>query len=214
MSSRVVIVDYGMGNLLSVCRAFEHCGAEPVLSNTANQIEAAERLVLPGVGAFRDGMASLRERGLAGPLRSYCSSGRPFLGICLGMQMMMDSSEEFGHHEGLGLIRGTVIEIPRLSHGHARKTPHIGWNALRPGPAGASWERTILEGLVPGEASAYFVHSYAARPADPQDVIAECVYDGYEIAAVVQRDGICGCQFHPEKSGATGLGVIRRFCKV
>jgi glutamine amidotransferase len=206
------IVDYGMGNLLSVCRAIEHCGAIPRLTSSPADIEGAERLILPGVGAFEDGMNGLRERQLVEPVRAYCASGRPFLGICLGMQMMMETSEEFGHHSGLGLIAGTVVEIPRVSDGATRKIPHIGWNTLR--MTGVPWEGTILTGLAPGAAAVYFVHSYAVRPADSTHVLAECSYDGHPIVAALRNDMMYGCQFHPEKSGQAGLQIIRQYCQL
>lgn len=209
MKPVATVVDYGMGNLLSVCRAIERCGATPRLPRSPSDIADAERLILPGVGAFKDGMDGLRERRLVELVRAFCASGRPFLGICLGMQMMMEASEEFGRHAGLGLIPGTVVEIPRVSNGAQRKIPHIGWNALR--PTGVPWEGTLLSGLTPGTASVYFVHSYAVKPADPSCVLADCLYDGCRIPAAVQAGPLHGCQFHPEKSGETGLAIIRNF---
>lgn len=211
MKPAITVIDYGIGNLLSVCRAIEHCGAEAVLSGSAATINSAERLILPGVGAFRDGMLGLQERGLIEPIRKYCASDRPFLGICLGMQMMMGSSEEFGLHEGLGLVPGTVTAIPGDSAGISRKIPHIGWSTLRTA-TGGDWTSTILDGLEPGVDSAYFVHSYAAAPENPAHSLAECLYDGHRIAAVIRSGNRHGCQFHPEKSGETGLAIIRNFC--
>lgn len=209
MKPMVTIVDYGMGNLLSVCRAIEHCGALPRLTDSPADIADAERLVLPGVGAFKDGMNGLHERRLVEPVRAYCASGRPFLGICLGMQMMMETSEEFGRHAGLGLIPGSVVEIPCESDGATRKIPHIGWNTLR--ATGVPWDRSILAGLAPGTAAVYFVHSYAVSPLDRSSVLADCLYDGCRIPAAVQAGALHGCQFHPEKSGDTGLAIIRNF---
>lgn len=213
MKPAVTVIDYGIGNLLSVCRALEHCGAEPILSSSATAITSAERLILPGVGAFKDGMLGLQERGLIEPIRQYCATDRPFLGICLGMQMMMGSSEEFGHHEGLGLVPGTVTAIPGISAGVSRKIPHIGWNTLRKA-TGGHWTSTILDGLEPGIDSAYFVHSYAAIPDNPAHCLAQCLYDGHHIAAVIRLGNRYGCQFHPEKSGETGLTIIRNFCSL
>lgn len=213
MKPVVTVIDYGIGNLLSVCRAIEHCGAEAVLSSSASAIASAERLILPGVGAFHDGMLGLQERGLVEPIRQYCAANRPFLGICLGMQMMMGSSEEFGYHEGLNLVPGTVTAIPGVSAGVRRKIPHIGWSALRTA-AGGNWTSTILDGLEPGIDSAYFVHSYAVKPDNSAHCIAECLYDGHHIAAVIRSGNRHGCQFHPEKSGETGLAIIRNFCRL
>ncbi len=214
MKSSVTIVDYGIGNLFSVCRALEHCGATPILTSSAAEIEAADRLILPGVGAFKDGMRGLYELKLADPIRKYCTGGRPFLGICLGMQMMMENSEEFGHHEGLGVVPGIVTAIPRESAGVTRKVPHIGWNALRQCHSPTNWEQTILAGLAPGTDAAYFVHSYSVEPAKPSHRLAECSHDDYPITAVLRDGHLYGCQFHPEKSGKTGLTIIRNFCRL
>lgn len=210
--SRLVVVDYGVGNLLSVCRALSRCGAEPTLTDAPGDVDAADRLVLPGVGAFGDAMAALRERRLLEPLARWAERERPFLGICLGMQLMLDSSTEFGRHAGLGLVPGLVDRVPSQgADGTPHKVPHIGWSALEP-VEGSSWEGTILAGLAPGE-SAYFVHSYAAAPADPRHRLADCRYDGLALAAVVRRGALYGCQFHPEKSGPVGLRILRNFCE-
>lgn len=214
MKPRITVVDYGLGNLLSVSRALEHCGAVVTLSSAPPDVLEAERLVLPGVGAFKNGMHELNRRGLTNAIRSYAAGGRPFLGICLGMQMMLETSEEFGIHQGLGLIRGKVIAIPRTSDGLARKTPHIGWSTLRPGPVAQAWSRSILEGLKPEHSSAYFVHSYSAQPADPAQILAQCVYDGWTVTAAVSQGATTGCQFHPEKSGETGLMILSNFCRL
>jgi len=210
----VTIIDYGIGNLLSVSRAFTHCGAEPVLTGTPEGVLAAERLVLPGVGAFADGMAGLRERGLVEAVRQYAATGKPFLGICLGMQMMLDTGEEFGSHEGLGLIPGRVVPIPpTAADGSPHKIPHIGWNRLElPSPATA-WSGTVLDGIAPG-AAAYFVHSFTAVPADPAHRLADCRYHGRLIAAAVRSGALYGCQFHPEKSGEVGLAIVRNFIRL
>jgi len=211
--SSVTIIDYGMGNLLSVSRAFAHCGAQPVLTATPEGIRAAERLVLPGVGAFADGMAGLRERGLIDPIREHAAGGKTFLGICLGMQMMLDSSEEFGSHAGLGLIPGRVVAIPPTGvDGKPHKIPHIGWNGLVPSSVATAWNGTVLEGIRPG-AAAYFVHSFTAVPVDPAHRLADCLYNGRVIAAVIRAGEVYGCQFHPEKSGEVGLDIVRDFLR-
>jgi glutamine amidotransferase len=208
MSASVTVVDYGMGNLHSVSRAFEHLGAQVELTEEAGRIADAHRLVLPGVGAFRRGMEELGKRGLVEVLRGYAASGRPLLGICLGMQMLFDESDEFGRHEGLRLIPGRVSAIPsRRSDGGSRKIPHIGWNGLL---KVADWTGTLLDGIGEG-AEAYFVHSYTAFPSDNRHRVAEADYDGFRIAAVVRRDNVSGCQFHPEKSGPVGLKILSRF---
>ena len=213
MSSAVTIVDYGSGNLLSVARALEHCGASVELASDAQRIAAARRVVLPGVGAFADAMEGLRSRGLVEPLRRYARSGRPMLGICLGMQMLASASEEFGLSEGLDLIAGRVVAIPRTTvQGRPHKIPHIGWNDLLP-PEGAAWDRTILADTPPGTAM-YLVHSFHFVPTDASDAIAVCRYGGHAITAAVQRGNIVGCQFHPEKSANSGLRLLSRFMRL
>ena len=210
MSGSVSIVDYGSGNLFSVVRAFEHVGAEARLAQDAAAIEAAERLVLPGVGAFADGMAGLSERGLVEPIRRFAASGRPLLGICLGMQMLATSSEEFGEHAGLGIIPGRVVPIPAQDvDGRSQKIPHIGWADLQPWQA-RGWADSPLQDLIQGDA-VYLVHSFHFVPDDAQDGLAVCGYGGHRITAAVRSGGTVGCQFHPEKSGEVGLRVLRRF---
>ena len=207
----ITIVDYGMGNLLSVSRAFEAVGARARLSSTPEEIARAERLVVPGVGAFGDGMRGLMEHGLAQPIKDYAASGRPLLGICLGMQLLFDSSEEFGEFGGLGLIPGRVRPVPaRAADGRPHKIPHIGWSAIVPAATRREWSGTLLEGIDPGAAT-YFVHSYAPEPEDGRDRLADTFYDGCRISAVVQRGAISGCQFHPEKSAAMGLKILANF---
>jgi imidazole glycerol-phosphate synthase subunit HisH len=206
----VTIVDYGMGNLFSVRRGLEKSGAEVRFAETAAQVEAAERLVLPGVGAFADGMSGLRERGLDDAVRRFASTGRPLLGICLGMQMLLSRSEEFGANDGLDLIPGDVVAIPATtSAGAPHKIPHIGWNSLERS-AGADWKGSIFE-TTPDKAAVYLVHSFTAVPTDPRHRLADCHYNGRLISAAVRSGNVYGCQFHPEKSGAIGLGVLAEF---
>lgn len=211
MKPRVVVVDYGVGNLLSVTRAFESRGADVTVAGDAQAIPAAERLVIPGVGAFADGMAELERRGMVQPIRDYAATGRPLLGICLGMQLLFSESEEFGLRRGLGVLAGKVAAIPnQAADGKWRKTPHIGWNELRLPPCRRTWEGTLLAGLAEGVAT-YFVHSFAAVPTDPAIRLADCDHEGFAISAAVQQGRICGCQFHPEKSGETGLSIVDNF---
>ena len=210
MNKKVSVIDYGIGNILSVTRAFEHCGAEVRLVHTAEEILDSSFLVLPGVGAFADGMKGLRDRGFIEAIQQYAKIGKPFLGICLGMQMLFDESEEFGHHEGLGLIPGKVAAIPRTDkNGKPHKVPHIGWNGLIPGKK-KSWDHTILEGIKEGEC-VYFVHSFTAQPLSEQHRLADAYYNGRQISAVASSGNIYGCQFHPEKSGTSGLRMIQNF---
>jgi imidazole glycerol-phosphate synthase subunit HisH len=206
----VTVIDYGIGNLLSVARAFEHCGASVLLTDDAAKIEDADYLILPGVGAFADGMSGLNERGLVDPIKAFVAKERPFLGICLGMQLMLDESEEFGANEGLGLIPGKVVAIPGVgSDGVPHKIPHIGWNEIS-APESISWEGTILKDTIP-RSSFYFVHSFTAVPTLHEHRLADCYYDGQLIAAAIRNNNMYGCQFHPEKSGSLGLQIIKCF---
>ncbi len=210
MKTRVVVVDYGVGNLLSVCRALEACGAAVELTPDTGRIAQADRLVLPGVGAFGDCMNELDRRALTKPIMDFISSGRPLLGICVGMQMMLEIGEEFGEHKGLGLISGRVRAIPATAvDGSRHKIPHIGWNALIK-LAGIHWRNTILDGVEPG-ASCYFVHSFTAEPEDDRYRLADCDYNGRRISAALQVGNVFGTQFHPEKSGVTGLRILQNF---
>lgn len=207
----VTVVDYGMGNTFSVRCAFEQCGADVCLTAEPGRILDARRLVLPGVGAFGDAIGELRARQLVEPLREYARRGGHFLGICLGMQMMLDASEEFGEHEGLGMIAGRVVPIPRVSpSGRPHKVPHIGWNDVRRPGTVRGWAGSILDGVADG-ASVYFVHSYTASPDDEKHRLADCDYGGCRISAVIRAGNLYGCQFHPEKSGEVGLAIIRNF---
>lgn len=210
MKPAVTVIDYGVGNIFSVCRALEHCGAEVRLSDVPEEILGADRVILPGVGAFADGMAGLASRGLLATVKEFAATGRPLLGICLGMQMLMDSSEEFGLQDGLGIIPGKVTAIPPTgTDGVLHKIPHIGWNELLV-PEGADWTGTVLGNTVRGS-SVYFVHSFAAVPERPEHRLAECDYNGRKICAAVQNGLVFGCQFHPEKSGEVGLGIVQSF---
>ncbi len=210
-TSEVVVIDYGMGNLLSVQRGLEHCGASVTVTADPDVILSSPRVVLPGVGAFIDGMAGLRREGLDSVVREVAVRGTPLLGICLGMQMLLDESEEFGSTTGLGLIPGQVIAIPATTtDGNPQKIPHIGWNALMVSAGRKSWEETLLQKVKPGEA-AYFVHSFMANPVDQSHRIADCLYGGHLVAATIQRENVFGCQFHPEKSGEVGLTILRQF---
>lgn len=211
MSGRVIVVDYGIGNLLSVVKALQARGGEVELCESPAGVLAADKLLIPGVGAFADGMAELERRGLAEPIRLHAQAGKPLLGICLGMQMLFSESEEFGLHRGLDILPGRVVAIPNQApDGRWRKTPHIGWNELRLPPGRQNWEGTLLAGIAPGKAT-YFVHSFAAEPALPETRLADCDHDGFAVSAAVQRGRICGCQFHPEKSGDVGLTIIDNF---
>lgn len=206
--SRAAVVDYGSGNVFSVCQALVHCGAEVALVDTPSMIAGSERLILPGVGAFGECRRLLALKGLIEAVINFANSGRPLLGICVGMQMLFDVSEEFGETAGLGLVEGRVVRLPTVgADGVTRKIPHIGWNALQPG---ASWTGTILAGLTAGD-RVYFVHSFAGHARNPRHTLATTDYGGHSVCAAVRRDNIYGCQFHPEKSGPTGLAILANF---
>ena len=207
----VAVIDYGVGNLLSVRRGLEHCGASVIVTEDPDAIRLAPRVVLPGVGAFADGMAALRGAGLDDVVREVATRGIPLLGICLGMQMLLDMSEEFGEHSGLGVIPGRVVTVAAsTSEGEPQKVPHIGWSALTAPRGRESWDGTLLQDVTPGDA-VYFVHSFMANPSDPGHRIADCLYGGRPVSAAIGRTNVFGCQFHPEKSGVVGLKVLRRF---
>ncbi len=213
MGADVVIVDYGMGNLLSVKRGLEAVGADVLISSEEKEIVSAERLVLPGVGAFGDGMSELRQRELIEPIHAFVAEGRPLFGICLGMQMLLEGSDEFGDHMGLGCIPGFVRRIPSIDKGErVRKIPHIGWNSLIRNKAELAWDNTILKSVNEDQAF-YFVHSYMAVPDDPDHLMAVCEYEGLNVAAVVCKNNVVGCQFHPEKSGPPGLAILSEFMR-
>lgn len=206
MSVRVTMIDYGAGNLHSVGKALRESGADVLVTDRPEDVRRAERLVLPGVGAFADGMAGLRQRGLVEALADYFGTERPFLGVCLGMQMLMTESEEFGCHRGLGFIPGRVVEIPRKP---GFKVPHIGWSRIHP-RLGGSWSGSILRDTPPGT-RVYFVHSLSAVPQVEIDRLADTDYGGFRVSAAIQRGNVIGCQFHPEKSGPAGLAMVRHF---
>ena len=201
----IAVVDYGVGNLFSLQRSLQAVGTKAAVTSRPEEIAAADRIVLPGVGAFGDAAEKLRAAGLDRVLLDEAGKGKYILGICLGMQLLFDRSFEFGEHAGLGLIPGDVVPMePVLPAGY--KVPHIGWNALhftRPHPL----FRYVKEGQC-----VYFVHSYYADRC-AGSVIATAEY-GPELTAAVARDNVMGCQFHPEKSGPVGLAILRAFCEL
>jgi glutamine amidotransferase len=203
--TRVAVIDYGMGNRRSVEKALAHVGADAAITHDPHELRAAEGLVLPGVGAFPQGMRNLQALGLDELIRERVAEGVPLLGICLGMQLLFDSSEELERTAGLGLIAG---EVTRLDAGD-RRVPHIGWNEV-------DLERAspLTAGLPASGCPFYHVHSFAARPADPESVVATAEYGGDRFSTIVSRDSVFGVQFHPEKSSRHGLGLLDRFLRV
>ncbi|MDO8615564.1 MAG: imidazole glycerol phosphate synthase subunit HisH [Dehalococcoidia bacterium] len=199
---KLVIVDYGAGNLHSVMRAVTHAGIRPLITSSARYLDSADAVIVPGVGAAADTMRNLREHGLVEPIRDCIASGRPFLGVCMGQQALFDLSEEGGEHECLGILPGRVVRLPK-----GLKVPHMGWNQVRqvrPHP--------IFDGI-PDDAFFYFVHSYYPQPADPSVIIGETDY-GVTFASVVARENIVATQFHPEKSGEMGLRMYANFLRI
>ncbi|MEK8023318.1 MAG: imidazole glycerol phosphate synthase subunit HisH [Candidatus Hydrogenedentota bacterium] len=214
MSRCVSVIDGSGGNLLSVRRAFERAGAKVQFVNDGDGIRKAERIVVPGVGAFGRGMDALRGLALVEPLREFIAGGGSVLGICLGLQFLFEVGEEFGEHSGLGVLRGRVRRLPdRDTADRPLRIPHIGWNALLRPRDETQWRGTILERVAPGYA-VYFVHSFAAEPVDPRNILAECEYGGHRVVAAVQHGRLYGVQFHPEKSGETGLTIIKTFLEL
>jgi imidazole glycerol-phosphate synthase subunit HisH len=201
----VVIVDYGMANLRSVQKAFERVGAAAEVTADADRIERAEKLVLPGVGAFQDAIARLRETGLAHVISRHIESGRPFLGICLGLQMLFARSHEDGLHAGMDLYGGEVV---RFEPTPGLKIPHMGWNTLRL----TRPDCPLFAGL-PADPAVYFVHSYYAAPADRSLVAAEADYPT-PFCAAIWKDNVYATQFHPEKSQEVGLTMLRNFARL
>lgn len=207
---KVTIIDYGMGNVFSVASAFEHAGADVILSSDPEVLAKADRLILPGVGAFADGMQELKGRNLIPAIHKFVTGDKPMLGICLGMQMLFDSTEEFGIHNGLAIIGGKVCAIPQnKSNGGKRKIPHIGWNKIRP-CSDEKGKDPLLKGIN-DDSYCYFVHSFSAIPQDPDVLVADCDYEGYKISALVRKNLIWGSQFHPEKSSTFGINIIKNF---
>lgn len=202
--SRILIVDYGMANLRSVQKAFERVGAAAEISGDPDRVAAADKLVLPGVGAFRDAIAKLRETHLDQPIVDHIDSGLPFLGICLGMQLLFSRSFEEGTYTGLNVFPGDIVRFPRIA---GLKVPHMGWNELSFRP-----ECPLFRGL-PQKSSVYFVHSYYAAPLDRQITAAEADYPS-PFTAAVWRDNIFATQFHPEKSQQVGMMMLKNFAEV
>jgi len=199
----VVIVDYGAGNLRSVARAIAHAGYEPFVTARPEQIEDAWALIVPGVGAAEDTMANLNVGGFVEPISDYIASGRPFLGVCMGMQALFDLSEEGGQHECLAVLPGKIVRFPE-----GLVVPHMGWNTVHIDSA-----HPVFEGI-PQDGYFYFVHSYHAVPDDPAIVIGTTEYEGESFPAVVGRDNMIATQFHPEKSGANGLRFYSNFIQL
>jgi len=204
----VAIVDYGMGNLFSVKHACTRAGLDAAVTTDPAQVRAARAAILPGVGAFAEAMAALAALGLSDALRELGAAGKPLFGICLGLQLLMSESHEFGQHPGLGLIQGDVV---KLSASGGDKVPHVGWSAVRK-TAPDAWAATPLSDTADGS-HMYFVHSFHVRPANPGVAVATARHGETEFCAAVRQDNIFACQFHPERSGPQGLRVYENLAR-
>lgn len=199
----VAIIDYGVGNLFSLQQTLKKIGVESIVTSQKSEIKCADRLILPGVGAFGDAADKLRQSGLDSVIKEQCDSGKPLLGICLGMQLLFDKSYEYGEHEGLGIIKGEIL--PLKDFVSDLKIPHMGWNSLK-----FLDDNPLFKELSQGD-HVYFVHSYFAKCKDGLSATSDY---GFEVTAAVKKNNVYGVQFHPEKSGETGLKILRAFNEI
>jgi glutamine amidotransferase len=202
----IAIIDYGMGNLYSVSKALERMNVDYVISNEKAVLDKADGYILPGVGAFKDAMAILNETGLTNYIQKIVADGKPLIGICLGMQLLFDESEENGLTKGLSLLPGKVVKIPENVNGNRLKVPHMGWNDLQ-----IKRDSPLLAGIDHGYA--YFVHSYYVDSEQTDALLATAQY-GVDVTAVVGKDNVYGTQFHPEKSSELGLAILKNYIKI
>lgn len=210
---KVAIVDYEMGNLFSVKRACEHIGLSPVITSDILSIMNAEAIILPGVGAFGDAMENLIRMDLVLPIREFVCSGKPFMGICLGMQLIFSESEEFGMHQGLDIVEGSVKKFSFVNNkGEKIKVPHVGWNKIfEPNRGNVNqWKQSPLENINNGEYM-YFVHSYYAVPKSDSVILSITDYEGTEFCSSILWKNVFACQFHPEKSTAEGIKIYENW---
>jgi len=207
---KIVIIDYDVGNVRSMINAFKKIGVNPILSNKEDEIMSADGIILPGVGAFAHGMDKLNQYNLIKIIKEYTNTNKPLLGICLGMQMLLDESEEFQNTKGLGLISGKVIKLP-VQNSSYEKLPHVSWNEIK--KQNINWNDTILD-KVEQQSDMYFVHSFIANPTNQNEILSTTEYSDYKFCSSVKKGNIYGCQFHPEKSGEKGLKIIENFIKI
>ncbi len=202
MNQKIIIVDYGVGNIGSVKNALDHLGYNPILSKDPKEIETAETLILPGQGAFETAMSHLKEAGLINPIQAHIQEKKPFLGICVGFQVLFETSEEMGTHKGLGIFPGTLKKFTDPS----LKIPHMGWNQLK------FQKETSYEKGLGKDPQVYFVHSYYLESTSPDIILANCEY-GHNFVAAIQTENLLATQFHPEKSGKVGMSLLENFLK-
>ena len=209
----ITVIDYGVGNLLSVSRGLEHCGAKVNMSSDPDFILKSKKVILPGVGAFPNGMRALIELGLDTVIKEVVNNCVPLLGICLGMQLLLEESEEFGSHLGLALIEGKVTKFPNMNDNLKIRVPHIGWNKLSLEDSAENWKDTPLKDISEDDFM-YFIHSYYACPLDKRNVFSNSIYRNIEFCSSVKKDNIFGFQFHPEKSCNRGITIYKNFLEL
>ncbi len=210
-SKKITIIDYGCGNILNLARAIKFLGYEAETTHDKNKIINSSHVILPGVGAFGNAMKQIEKYKLRNTILEYAKLNKPLLGICLGMQILLTESHEFGVHEGLGLIEGKVTKISNKKNKEI-KIPHVGWNEIYPNNNKKEWKNKILNNFLIGK-SFYFVHSFVCITKDNDSTIAVCNYSNISIPAVIANGNVFGCQFHPEKSADNGIAVLKNFCE-
>jgi glutamine amidotransferase len=210
---KVVIIDYGHGNLFSINQACIHLGYKPIISSDPKIISNADSLILPGVGAFKVAMDELKRKSLIEPIKDFVGKGNYMMGVCLGMQLLFETSEEFGIHNGLGLIKGKVQRFPSNFNGKKIRVPQIGWNKLVEEKSINDWRNTPLEDITQDDYM-YFIHSYHANPIEEKNILSFSYYQDIKYCTSVIKENIFGFQFHPEKSAEKGLSIYKLFLKL
>ena len=213
MKKNVVIVDYGHGNLYSINQACIQVGYNPIISSSQSEIVNADSLILPGVGAFKVAMEELKNKNLIEPIFEFVKKGNYLMGVCLGMQLLFDSSEEFGNNIGLGLVKGSVERFPSVINDKKIRIPHIGWNNIQKNSEENNWSSSPLANISDQDYM-YFIHSYYAKPTDLNNILSVSQYQEFEFCSSVQKDNVFGFQFHPEKSAEQGLSIYKNFLKL
>ncbi len=213
MKKNVVIVDYGHGNLYSINQACIQVGYKPIISSSQSEIANADKLILPGVGAFKVAMVELMNKNLIEPIFEFVQKGNYLMGVCLGMQLLFESSEEFGYNKGLGLVNGTVERFPSVVNDKKIRVPHIGWNNIQKYSKQNNWNSTPLANISEQD-YLYFIHSYYAKPDDLNNILSISQYQEFEFCTSVQKENVFGFQFHPEKSAEQGLSIYKNFLKL
>ena len=209
MKKKITILDYNMGNLFSVKNAFLSFGVETKISSNSKEISESDALIIPGVGAFGEAVDNLKKRDLINPIIDFYNTGKPIMGICLGLQLLFENSEEFGYNKGLGIIKGDVLKFKR-NLDTKQKIPHMGWNKVVNDQKETFWEKSPLNDI-PNEAFMYFVHSYYVKPVDDDIVLSTTEYLGNKFCSSINFKNIFACQFHPEKSGKDGINIFKKW---